>query len=78
MEQLARPRTADVPSESFISATYTARRAAHVPGRMGQLVKTAPLTNEANTMLSACATPSSNLAFFCLGPYGEGEGSPGS
>ena len=40
MEQLARPRTADVPSESFISATYTARRAAHVPGRMGDVVKT--------------------------------------
>ena len=42
----------------------TARRAAHVPGRVGQPVKTAPLTNEANTMLSACATPSSNLACF--------------
>ena len=42
-----------------------------VPTRMGQPVKTAPLTNKANTMLSACATPSSNLAFFCLNPHGE-------
>jgi len=32
-----------------------------MPGRMGQLVKTVPLTNEANSLLSVCATPSSNL-----------------
>ena len=40
MQPLVQPSTAEVPSERFISATYTARRAAHVPGRLGNVVKT--------------------------------------
>jgi len=61
------PRTAAEQPRAYATASqspHRARRAAHVPGRVGQPVKTAPLTNEANTMLSACATPSSNLACF--------------